>query len=105
MKIKFVTEEEKQIIIIQCHHKINYGFISKSGKSFVFRVDGAYLKANGEIIGKEGAITGYMHELLNGLVVIPQKKSHYHQGDLFKYDFGDGILRHAIKIPIVSYKG
>ena len=101
MRNKIITEEGKKFLMVQCNQDIDYAFVSKSGKSWVYRINGMYLLYNGEIKGEEGKISGYMSKRLHQQVTPKSKHHHFHKGDLVQYDFGDGMVVHAVKVPIL----
>lgn len=102
MRHNIVKEGNLSFLICECPVNFDHGFISSTGKSFVYRVNGTYLKSNGEIAGKEGSLSGYLNYRLNNKVKV-LKHTHYSQSNVFKHDFGDDIIVEAVKIPISSF--
>lgn len=101
MRTKIVEEEGKKFIIVQVDANMEEGFLSKTGKSFVQRIRGSYLKKNGEIIGSEGKLTGYIsHPLNENIKPVGTGAKHYTKHDIIKYDFGNGMLLSAVKVLI-----
>lgn len=96
---KIITEDGKTYLVISVNENIDSAFISRSGKSLVFRINGIYLKANGVVIGKAGEVTGRINKPLDCKVTTITRKTYQHR-DIIKYDFGNDNVRSALKIII-----
>lgn len=101
MQYKTITKGNESFLIVQVSTKIFQAFISKTGKSLVYRINGTWLSYNGEIKGENGVISGYIHQRFNGERYKAKKGRHFSAGDIIEYDFGKGIgVRSAIMIPV-----
>lgn len=101
MRNQIVTEKGGIYLYVQVHPEISYAFISSTGKSLTFRVDGTYIKANGTVIGAEGEMTGYISSPLHNKVEVIRHR-HYQKSDIIHHDFGDGMDVETLKIQIRS---
>ncbi len=99
--IRVITENGKKKIAICVDTNLHEAYISKSGKSLVYRVMGTYLKYNGEIIGEQGKIGGYISQGL-GMTVETENKNVFTNKDVVDYDFGDDLIRKALIIPVTK---
>ena len=62
--IKTITEGKSTFCMVSVPVNYKYGFISKSGKSFVYRVEGTYLDSKGVTRGSEGTLSTYLSRKL-----------------------------------------
>lgn len=101
MKEAIVHEGDKSYLYLSVPHNISYAFISRSGKSLVFRCSGTYIKSNGEVIGGDVAMTNYISKRIKSDASIISGHDHLGQRDVFRHEFyHDGILTTAIKLRI-----
>lgn len=100
MRSKEITENGQKFLIVEVPKNMSEAFISKSGKSLVYRVRGTYLKSNGEICGKEDKLSGYLHSRFDSEVKVDGDKFVFIFPNFINYDFGDGIKRSVIRILI-----
>lgn len=101
MRETIVSDGDKKFLVITVPPNLDHGFVSRSKKSFVFRVMGTYLKSNGAIIGEENKLSGYISKRFRNQVE-PRctHEHHFNKQNIIKFDF-DGLLLPVIKIPII----
>lgn len=100
---KIVKEESGTVwLYVGVPSNLNIAFLSKTGKSLVFRVKGLYIDSKGYFKGSEDSISGYINQPL-AWVCTPIKRGYYTTEDIFNYDFGNGEMSNTIKIPLREY--
>lgn len=107
MRTKVIEKDGNKMLMVQVHHNLESGFVSKSGKSWVERVRGTYIKRNGEIGGEKGKLSGYISHPFGFTVVPLIQGQHYSRTATYfvsEYDFGDDYVLDAVAIRVKEIK-
>lgn len=102
MRNRIITEDSKRyLVIIGVPETLTYGFISKTGASFTYRVIGEWLGSNGVVKGEEGRMSTYINHSLPERVT-PLDRSQLRKSDIVKMTFED-FTWNCLKIRIGTY--
>lgn len=103
MRTQLIEKGGNKFLVVQVHPNFEEGFVSKSGKSWVQRVRGTYIKRNGEIRGEKGKLSGYISHPF-GFTIVPliqgQRYSRTATYFVSEYDFGDDYVLDAVAINV-----